>query len=151
MRSAICATLIGICMLLTPWAKAGTPEDIIAAYGRFVAAQNVRDLAAVNDTLLDSPNFLWVSDGKSIWGREALIERMGQFQTLEVWHAEPILKRARIVEVSGDVAYLHMPLDLYLGTKADPSITHFLVSILFKKTVDGWRIAALFTTLNNSG
>jgi hypothetical protein len=103
----------------------------------------------VKDVLLDSPDFLWVSDGKSVWGRDALIERMGRFQTLEVWRVEPLIDRARVVEVAPGVAYLHMPLDLHLGSKAEPSITRFLVSILCRKTDAGWRIAALFTTLDN--
>ncbi len=89
-----------------------------ALYGRFAAAQNARDLAAVKALLIDSPDFLWVSDGKSVWGRDALVERMGRFQTLEVWHVEPLLDRARVVAVSEDVAYLHMPLDLHLGGKS---------------------------------
>lgn len=121
-------------------------QPIIAAYQRFVAAQNDRDLARVRDAFIDSPDFLWVSDGKSFWTRDEVIKRMSGFQTLEVWHAEPRLAQARVVHVSADVAYLHMPLALSLGTKAAPSLTRFLVSILFKLTPDGWKIAALFTT-----
>ncbi len=130
-------------------AQADIRTEVITLYGRFVAAQNARDLDAVKTLLLDSPDFLWVSDGKSIWGRDALVERMGRFQTLEVWHVGPLLERARVIMVSDDVAYLHMPLDLHLGTKAAPSVTRFLVSILCRRSEDGWRIAALFTTLDN--
>ena len=122
---------------------------MLAAYDQFVTAQNARDLVRVKATLLDSPDFLWVNDGKSIWGRDALIERMGRFQALEVWRAEPRLDKARVVEVAADVAYLHMPLDLHLGNRSNPSVTHFLVRILCRKTDQGWRIAALFTTLDN--
>ena len=128
--------------------RADTRSDVLATYDQFVTAQNARDLARVKAVLLDTPDFLWVSDGKSIWGRDALLERMGRFQTLEVWRAEPRLEKARVVEVATDVAYLHMPLDLYLGTRSNPSVTHFLVSILCRKTDQGWRIAALFTTLD---
>ncbi len=134
---------------LATQASADVRDDVMALYGRFAAAQNVRDLEAVKAQLLDSPDFLWVSDGKSVWGRDALVERMGRFQALEVWHVEPLLDRARVVVVSEDVAYLHMPLDLHLGAKADPSITRFLVSILCRRAATGWRIAALFTTLDN--
>ena len=129
--------------------RADTRGDVLAAYDQFVTAQNARDLVRVKAVLLDSPDFLWVSDGKSIWGRDALVERMGRFQALEVWRAEPQLEKARVVEVAADVAYLHMPLDLHLGSRNNPSVTHFLVSILCRKTDQGWRIAALFTTLDN--
>jgi ketosteroid isomerase-like protein len=130
-------------------ARADVRGDVLSLYGKFAAAQNARDLKAVTALLLDSPDFLWVSDGKSVWGRDALIERMGRFQTLEVWRVEPLLDRARVVEVAPSAAYLHMPLDLHLGSKADASVTRFLVSILCRKTDAGWRIAALFTTLDN--
>lgn len=130
-------------------ARADTRGDVLSLYQHFADAQNARDLPATAALLLDSPDFLWVSDGKSIWGREALLERMQRFQTLEVWRAEPLLDRARLVEVAPDVAYIHMPLDLHLGTKADPSTTRFLVSVLCRKTSAGWRIAALFTTADN--
>jgi ketosteroid isomerase-like protein len=130
-------------------ARADTRADVLALYNRFSTAQNALDLPAAKALLLDSPDFLWVSDGKSVWGREALVERMARFHSLEVWRAEPMLDRARIVEVSPSVAYLHMPLDLHLGSKAAPSVTRFLVSILCRRTDAGWRIAALFTTLDN--
>jgi ketosteroid isomerase-like protein len=135
--------------LMIVMAKADTRAEILATYDRFVTSQNARDLDKVKATLLDSPDFLWVSDGKSVWGRDALVERMARFQTLEVWRVEPLLDRARVVEVSTDVAYLHMPLDLHLGARSAPSTTRFLVSILCKKTPAGWRIAALFTTIDN--
>lgn len=145
---AICAALATQpCAALATGAAAN--DEVMSLYGRFAAAQNARDLAAVRTLLLDSPDFLWVSDGKSVWGRDALVERMSRFQTLEVWRVEPLLDRARVVEVSRGVAYLHMPLDLHLGSRAEPSVTRFLVSILCRETGAGWRIAALFTTLDN--
>jgi ketosteroid isomerase-like protein len=149
------AVAFGVWVLLafTMWtimiARADTRGDVLALYGRFADAQNARDLVRVKAVLLDSPDFLWVSDGKSVWGRDALVERMSRFQTLEVWRVEPLLAQARIVEISADVAYLHMPLDLHLGTRAAPTTTRFLVSILCRKAAEGWRIAALFTTLDN--
>jgi ketosteroid isomerase-like protein len=149
------AVALGMWVLLafTAWmtmtVRADTRGDVLALYGGFAQAQNARDLVRVKALLIDSPDFLWVSDGKSVWGRDALVERMSRFQILEVWRVEPLLAQARIVEISPDVAYLHMPLDLHLGTRAAPTTTRFLVSILCRKFADGWRIAALFTTLDN--
>lgn len=145
--AATLACIAFACALIRP-AQATDSQDILAAYQRFVSAQNDRDLTRVKAEFLDTPDFLWVSDGKSIWTREAVLERMSRFQQLEVWHANPLLGEARIVSLGPDVAYLHMPLDLTLGTKASPSITRFLVSIVFKRIASGWKIAALFTTLD---
>lgn len=149
MRHIGLVLLLAIGMFAAAPAKSDTRSDILATYGQFAAAQNARDLARIKEVLLDSADFLWVSDGKSVWGRDALIARMSSFQSLEIWRVEPLLDRARVVEVAQDVAYLHMPLDLHLGTRSAPSVTRFLVSILCRKTAEGWRIAALFTTLDN--
>ncbi|MFO1038540.1 MAG: nuclear transport factor 2 family protein [Geminicoccaceae bacterium] len=115
-------------------------------YARFVAAQNAHDLAAVRALLLDSDRFLWVSDGHSVWGPDALIARMSSFQKAEVWHVDPDLADAVPVEVTPESAYLHLPLVLTIGPAAKPDRLRFLVSVLGVRTPDGWRIAALFTT-----
>jgi ketosteroid isomerase-like protein len=149
MRRVGMVFLLSLGVLSAAPVQADTRSEILATYGQFAAAQNARDLVRIKEVLLDSADFLWVSDGKSVWGRDALIARMSSFQALEIWRVEPLLDRARVVDVAPDVAYLHMPLDLHLGTKSAPSVTRFLVSILCRKTAEGWRIAALFTTLDN--
>lgn len=135
---------------VVPAARAGTPEELRALYERFYTAQNARDLGAVRTLLLDSPDFLWVSDGKSFWGPDTLVERMARFQRFATWRVAPLLERARVVEVAPEVAYLHLPLDLAIGERegeAEPF--RWLVSMLCRRTGQGWRIAALFTTADN--
>ena len=140
---ALVASLVG-----APLAWAAPADEVRAVYGRFLAAQNARDLQQVRTTLLESPSLLWVSDGMSIWGPDAVLGRMASFQQAEVWHVEPDLARATAVEVSPDVAYLHLPLVLEIGSRAapGPDRLRFLVSVLGVGTAQGWRIAALFTT-----
>src|SRR5207253_962736 len=121
-------------------------EEVRATYERFVAAQNARDLDGVRALLLDSPQFLWVSDGRSVWGREAMLARMASFQEAEVWFVAPALDKAVAVEVGADAAYLHLPLTLVIGSAKAPDRLPFLVSMLCVRTPAGWRIAALFTT-----
>lgn len=131
-------------------ADAAQKDELRAAYEQFVTAQNARDLASVRELLLDSPQFLWVSDGKTFWGRETMLARMARYQQAEVWRASPDLDKASFVEVTPDSGYVHMPLTLRFGSHADGLYdTHFLVSILFVRTDATWRIAALFTTIQN--
>ena len=134
------------CMLLAGPAFAGADDEVRALYQRFAAAQNARDAKAIAAQLLQSQTFLWVSDGKSIWGTEATIERMTSFQAAEVWRVEPRLGEAKVIPVGADAAYLHMPLDLVIGSKEKPDRLAFLVSILCVKAGTDWKIAALFTT-----
>lgn len=120
--------------------------EIIAAYSSFKDAQNERDLEKVGAHFIDGPDFLWVSDGQSYWGREATLKRMGLFQGAAVWRVEPNLDSARVVELSPNNAMLNMRLVLFIGSSDAPSQLPFLVSILFQRVDADWRIAALLTT-----
>ena len=134
-------------LLLTGPASAADPaREVRALYERFAAAQNAHDLDRVRPLLLDAPQFLWVSDGQSFWGRDAVLARMASFQRAEVWRVEPELDRAVAVPVNDAAAYLHLPLVLVIGAKDNPDRLPFLVSVLGVQTRAGWRIAALFTT-----
>jgi hypothetical protein len=132
-------------LMATPAAAADPTEAVRALYQRFAAAQNAHDLTAVRPLLLDRPEFLWVSDGQSFWGPDAVLARMASFQQAEVWRVEPDLARAVAVPVRDGVAYLHLPLVLVIGPKANPDRLRFLVSMLGVETQAGWKIAALFT------
>ena len=140
------ATLLAPALIAGPAMAAAPEEELTDLYRRFAAAQNARDLAAVRETLWDRPDFLWVSDGRSVWGRDALIARMGEFQKAPVWRVEPDLAQARPVVLSAGAGYLHLPLTLVIGSAATPDHLRFLVSMLGIATREGWRIAALLTT-----
>jgi len=151
MKPAIVAIAMLALTAAAPAVRAGTAEDVTTLYLAFAAAQNDHDLARVRGLLLDSPQFLWVSDGKSIWGREAVLKRMALFQEARIWHVEPELERSAVVPVGSDAAYLHLPLELAIAfSPAPPERLRFLVSVLFVRTREGWRIAALFTTTENA-
>lgn len=120
--------------------------EILAVYEAFKEAQNARDLDRIGSFFIDSPEFLWVSDGQSFYGRERVLARMGSFQRAELWRVTSELDAARVIEVADDVAILHMSLDLEIGREANATLLGFLVSIVFRRQQDDWRIAALLTT-----
>lgn len=148
MRLAVRSLILLMWLALFPTigSAADTASEVRALYLRFADAQNVRNLDEAGAQFIDTADFLWVSDGKSFWGRKAVLERMKGFQEAEVWRVEPDLKGARVVEVSDTTAYLHLTLDLVIGAAAKPDRISFLVSALCVKTGQGWKIAALFTT-----
>ncbi|MCB1546185.1 MAG: nuclear transport factor 2 family protein, partial [Rhodoblastus sp.] len=108
---------IFIVVLATSFAGADQKEDVVRLYRDFVSAQNAHDLKGVRRLLSDSPDFLWVSDGKPVWGADAMVRRMSTFQASDVWRVEPALDRARAVSLSSDVAFLHLPLVLEIGAR----------------------------------
>ena len=120
-------------MLLLVWAAPALANDAgeaLALYQRFAAAQNARDLAQVRPLFLDSPRFLWVSDGQSFSGIGAVLARMASFQQAEVWRVEPDRTGRRRYRCVMGVAFLHLPLVLVIGAKASPDRLRFLVSML---------------------
>ena len=120
--------------------------QILKTYNDFAAAQNARDLQKVGSFFVDGPQFLWVSDGRSVWGRDATLKRMGRFQGAEHWMVYPGLEHAEIIMLSATSGILHMPLTLELGTAASPTSLKFLVSIVFQQVAGDWKIASLLTT-----
>ncbi|HUK07947.1 MAG TPA: nuclear transport factor 2 family protein [Stellaceae bacterium] len=150
MVKTILGALLGAILFASHGAAADPADAAREVYRQFAAAQNARDLEQVRTLLLNSPTFLWVSDGKSIWGRDAVLRRMALFQEARVWRVDPDLDRSVAVPVGADAAFLHLPLQLNLAfTSAEPEQLHFLVSVLCVETAQGWRIAALFTTTEN--
>lgn len=145
-KAATFAICIVFSMTLSLAAWASPEDEVRALYERFAAAQNARDLASVRALLLPSPKLLWVSDGMSFWGPDAILARMASFQTIEIWQVEPDRARSSAIALDGRNAYLHLPLTLTIGTKDRPERFRFLVTMLAVETPQGWRIAALLTT-----
>jgi uncharacterized protein (TIGR02246 family) len=129
-------------------ALADPAAEVIAAYRTFAAAQNARDPAAIRAAFANRPDVLWVSDGRSYFGTDTIVARMTGFQKAPVWRVEPALDEARVIALDETTALLHMPLVLVIGGEANPDRLPWLVSILFVREADEWRIAALLTTVS---
>lgn len=120
--------------------------EVIAAYRAFADAQNARDPARIRAAFADRPDLLWVSDGRSVFGAEAILDRMTSFQQAAVWRVEPDLPAARVIRVDDGAMLLHMPLTLVIGGAERPDRLPWIVSILFVREGGDWKIAALLTT-----
>lgn len=126
-------------------ANADPQQDIRDLYTAFVTAQNRHDIDAVRPLLSDRPDFLWISDGRPVWGREAMLTRMADFQKTEVWRVEPEYAASQVILLDEDTAVFHLPLLLVLGPRADPARLKWLVEVICQKEAEGWRIASLHT------
>ena len=139
----ILATLAAILMLPTGHAFAGVDDDVKATFDRFVAAQNAHDVSAVRDVLLDSPNFLWVTRGVPIWGRDAALKR---FETLYqgTWKLSPDTANLKVVLVTDTTAQLFVPITFNIGPPGQPAPdAPVLMNQTLVKTAAGWRIASI--------
>jgi uncharacterized protein (TIGR02246 family) len=118
--------------------------DARALFERFVAAQNAHDAAAVEALLWDSPDFLWVTRGQAVWGREAAMER---FRALYrgTWRLEPDMAQFRAVALGPGAMQLFVPVLFTIGAPGQPAQpTRFLMNQTLRREGDGtWRVASI--------
>ena len=135
--------IAGAPALLPTVASAAGEDEVHAVFDQFVKAQNSHDVAGVREVLLDSPNFLWVTRGAQVWGREAAIKR---FESLYqgTWKLSPDMSNMKTVLVSETTAQLHVPITFNIGAPGQPAPdTPFLMNQTLVKTAAGWRIASI--------
>jgi len=142
-RTALIRTLFaaGVLAFSTTVASAASDEDVRAVFDQFVKAQNSHDVVAVRELLLDSPNFLWVTRGAPVWGREAALKR---FESLYqgTWKLSPDMANLKTALVSETTAQLYVPIMFNIGAAGQPAPdTPFLMNQTLVKTPAGWRIA----------
>lgn len=139
-KTFIASVAVLLAFSATP-ARAAPEDDVRAAFDRFVNAQNAHDVAAVGELLLDSPNFLWVTRGAPIWGRDAALKR---FETLYqgTWKLSPEFQNLKVVLVSEATAQVYVPITFNIGPPGQPAPdAAFLMNQTLVKTPAGWRIA----------
>ena len=132
-------------LVLALASRAATADDVeVRAFvERLVAAQNAHDIRAVGDLLWDSPEFLWVSRGTAIWGRDAALTR---FEALYkgTWRLEPAMGDLRVVRLADGVAEIHVPIVFTIGAAGQPAqTTRFLMNQVLLRTGAGWKIASI--------
>ncbi|MEO7795301.1 MAG: nuclear transport factor 2 family protein [Thermoanaerobaculia bacterium] len=139
----IVSMLAFACTLATGAAFATVEDDVRATFDRFVAAQNAHDIPAVRELLLDSPNFLWITRGAPIWGRDAALQR---FEVLYqgTWKLTPDTSNLKVLLLTDTTAQLFVPILFNIGPagQAAPDAP-FLMNQTLVKTAAGWRIASL--------
>ena len=143
MRIGSHATLAAVLMICAGSVQAGPEDEVKAQFSKFVAAQNAHDLKAVGDMLLDSPQFLWITRGAPIWGREAALKR---FEALYqgTWSLDPKTDELKVFEVQPGVAQLYVPITFMIapaGQTAQP--TRFLMNQTLVKTAEGWKVSSV--------
>ena len=124
-------------------ARASSEDEVKALFAKFVAAQNAHDLKAVGELLQDSPQFLWITRGMPIWGRDAALKR---FEALYqgTWSLDPKTDELKVVELQPGVVHLYVPMTFMIapaGQTAQPA--RFLMNQVVVKTGDGWKILSI--------
>jgi ketosteroid isomerase-like protein len=136
------ASLAAVPAMAGPARSASPEAEVRAGFLRFVDAQNAHDLKALKGMLLDSANFLWITRGDAVWGREDALRR---FEALYAgtWQLAPDTIAFRVVVSRPGVAQVFAPVDYTVGAKGEAATTSRLY--LNQVWVDdgGWKVASI--------
>jgi uncharacterized protein (TIGR02246 family) len=126
-----------------PGAGDTSEAEVRAVVQAFISAQNAHDLKAVEALLLDSPQFLWITRGTPVWGREAALKR---FETLYqgTWHLAPDTAALRLVLEQEHTAQIFLPIVFTIGAPGRSSQqTRFLMTMLLVEVDGHWKVASI--------
>jgi len=134
--------------LLAAFAHAATMEDeVLAVFDKYIAAQNAHDLKAMRTLLLESTDFLWISRGKPLWGRDAAMKSLEE-RYKGTWHIDVDRKELRVVSVSRRVAQVYAQTQLTAGDPGvEPAKNRVYLNLMMVRKADGWRISSILPIL----
>jgi uncharacterized protein (TIGR02246 family) len=126
---------------------ATTEQEVRAVFDKYIAAQNAHDLKTLRGLLSDSPDFLWITRGTPIWGRDAALRSLEE-RYKGTWHIEPDIKELRVVAVSRRVAQVYAPTQLTAGEAgAIPATNRIYINLVLVKKPEGWEITSILPIL----
>ena len=137
------AFVLAVGVLFTMAAWAASEDEVRATFDRFVAAQNAHDVKAVEALLVDSPNFLWITRGAPVWGREAALKRFTSLYD-GTWRLDPELSGLKVTMIGENMAQIYVPITFTIGPAGQPAQpSRFLMNQVLIKSPDGWRVSSI--------
>jgi hypothetical protein len=125
-------------------ARASAEEEVRAAFDRFVQVQNAHDAKALEALLADSPQFLWITRGTAVWGREAALQRFAKLYE-GTWRLDPDPTSVRVIPISENVAQLYAAVQFTIGAPSQPpQASRFLLNQVLVKSGGAWRVMSIF-------
>jgi len=136
--------IVAALLLTAPLAQASTMEDEVrAVFDKYIATQNAHDLKGIRNLLSDSPDMLWISRGKPIWGRDAALKTL-EDRYKGTWKIDVDKKELRVISVSRRVAQVYAPTQLSSGEPgAEPSRNRLYINLVMVKKPEGWQIVSI--------
>ena len=124
-------------------AVAAPEEEVRAAFQQFVTAQNAHDVKAVEGLLLASPDFLWITRGAPIWGKDAALQRFAALYQ-GTWRLDPDTAGLKIIMLGDGAAQVYIPITFAIGPAGQPAQqTKFLMNQVLIKTAAGWKVSSI--------
>jgi len=129
-------------------AHAATMEDEVrVVFDKYIAVQNAHDLKSMRGLLADSPDFLWISRGKPVWGREAALKSFEE-RYKGTWRIDVDKKELRVISISRRVAQVYAQTQLTVGDPGvEPIRNRVYINLVMVKKPEGWHIVSILPIL----
>jgi uncharacterized protein (TIGR02246 family) len=138
--------LVAASMLATA-AHANMEEEVRAVFDKYITTQNAHDLKGMRSLLADSPDFLWITRGRAVWGREAALKSLEE-RYKGTWKIEVDKKELRVISVSRRVAQVFAPTQLSVGEPGtEPARNRLYINLVMVKKPEGWQIVSILPIL----
>ncbi len=137
------ALLITAIFIFSLIAHAQENNDKKIFFETFVKAQNDHDLQAVGELLSDSPDFLWITKGNAIWGKEAALKK---FEALYkgTWQLEPVPAEFKVKLLSAKSWQIFVPIIFNIGEPGqEAKKTRFLMNMVLVKESGKLKISSI--------
>lgn len=132
--------------LILVWAvnsSAQKNDDSKTFFQSFEKAQNNHDLKAVSDLLLDSPEFLWITKGVAIWGKEAALKKFENLYS-GTWLLEPDMTEFKVNTLNSNVRQIFVPIIFTIGEPGqEPKKIKFLMNMVLVKQFHKLKVASI--------
>jgi ketosteroid isomerase-like protein len=137
------STMLAAAPLAPRSAAASSEDEVRATFDQFVIAQNAHDVKAVEALLLPSAEFLWITRGTPIWGRDAALQRfVALYQG--TWRLDPEAASLKIVMFNEGVAQVYVPISFAIGAPGQPAQQmKFLMNQILVRTPAGWKVTSI--------
>ena len=132
-----------VALLATSPASATPKGEIRGVFSKFVAAQNAHDLKALGELLSDSPNFLWITRGNVVRGRDAALKRYAELFE-GTWRLDPDWSTLEIMMLDVSTAQIFVRVVITTGALGQPALSGpTLMNQILVKTSSGWRVLGI--------
>ncbi|HMH19724.1 MAG TPA: DUF4440 domain-containing protein [Burkholderiales bacterium] len=146
-RFFVFAAWAATAMTVTLAHAATMEEEVRVVFEKYIASQNAHDMKSMRNLLADSPDFLWISRGKPIWGREAALKALEE-RYKGTWHIDADKKELRVISVSRRVAQVYAPTQLTVGDPGvEPAKNRLYINLVMVKKAEGWQIVSILPIL----
>ena len=130
-------------MTISIHSKATIKNDPRNTFDQFIKAQNQHDLVLLSNLLVDSKDFLWITKGVAIWGKDEALKR---FENLYkgTWTLNPDLESLKIITLDKNTRQIFVPITFSIGEKGqEPKQIKFLMNIVLVKKSDSWKVTTI--------